>query len=668
MHHARALRDLRSSAGRPPHEPTVELAQVAGVDGAARGAARSRLRAAFTLFEVAVSAALVAGAATVVFMVIPIGLRAQHQARFQLYAGCKVLEMIDTFANHDRVYSSHQIEAQRHGQNTMPMKYAVDFDRMMNGMQLGLLPLPDTIARRLDSDGDEIARVLDDGGRLYYASPAAYEVGYHLRSGGYNHYDGYDASKLAFERVPPPDAQTILFAVSGFAQQNALPSHPCLSWPYNSYYPSSPANGGRDNDADPLTPASFSVWSGGWEYDMWAVQNSLNVSVAAQDHFKAMCQLVPSWSYSGENRWFRPGAPAEKVGRSFTQRADRPIGKYIEHAQALCAEFGIPMSGAAPYLVPELPPDLTSIPKPWVRGDTRVYPNPAHVSAIRWLAAGAIIRTSWWTKGVWPVTAADEKYARDMQECCMQWARRYASTNPYDWGAPRPLNRCSAWDHPLLQFDLFAREKVGGGGLDDADKTFRILAPTKPTNYPRGYAMWGPWGFVPPNRPFIDASFKTTTTPSGQIEIDHTNFNLTTPFAPAERCRQIVCWSADWRSYDDFESAPSGGHDASMTFLDSRGEYVDNEVVQHPADLSLSWTDATRSTRVPWVAGQDPMSRTATRRSPAYRKRFFGLWGVDRNGNGVFDQGPLPPSTRIRALPIGRWNFYDRRLISALRN
>src|SRR3954465_9367329 len=103
-------------------------------------------RRAFTLFEVAISAALVATAVTTVCLIIPIGLRAQQQARFQIYAGCKVLEMLDTFANHDHTFSSHQLEGERLGQNPQALKWPIDLDRMMMSQQLGLLPVPKAIA------------------------------------------------------------------------------------------------------------------------------------------------------------------------------------------------------------------------------------------------------------------------------------------------------------------------------------------------------------------------------------------------------------------------------------------------------------------------------------------------------------------------------------------
>ena len=103
-------------------------------------------------------------------------------------------------------------------------------------------------------------------------------------------------------------------------------------------------------------------------------------------------------------------------------------------------------------------------------------------------------------------------------------------------------------------------------------------------------------------------------------------------------------------------------------FVDSRGAYVDRAIAQHPPDRSLVWRSDPRSgptTVLPpdTLAVSDPLRDT-----PGYRAAFLGLYGADRNGNGVFDRGPLPATARMRAVPIGRWNFYDRRMITALRN
>ena len=37
----------------------------------------------------------------------------------------------------------------------------------------------------------------------------------------------------------------------------------------------------------------------------------------------------------------------------------------------------------------------------------------------------------------------------------------------------------------------------------------------------------------------------------------------------------------------------------------------------------------------------------------------LGRWGADRNGNGLFDKGPIKSTVRLRAIEVGRYVFYD---------
>ncbi|HYE07034.1 MAG TPA: hypothetical protein VEL07_16065 [Planctomycetota bacterium] len=599
-----------------------------------------RGRRAFTLFEVAISAALVATAVVTLSLLLPVGLRAQQQARFQLYAGCKVLEMLDTFANSDCTFTSQQIEGERNGQNMLPQQWPVDLERMMMRFQLGVLPLPNAIAYRLDSDGDEIGRLLADGGRLFYTSPLPYEVGYHQRAQGVS----MPADEIALERVVPSEAQTLVFGVVGYAQQNVLPNHPCLAWPYSVFYPSGPATGNMYQFG-----GGHQQWCGPWDWYKYWVENHLGMSSTMQDNFRKMAEACPSWEYNS-------GLPSNV----YTQDVQR-ILDYMAAAKAIVAELGIPMEGTAPYEVPVPPPDLTPFTTAWSPTNEDVYPPPLKIEAIRWLAAGALMRTGRYQRVNLAITPADEQWARDLFERCFLWTRRYASTNPYDWGAPRPLNRASAWDFPLLQYDLFKPHPVGDG---TGDMTWKITAPRRPTNYARAYsAPLG--GFRADNKAHIDASWATN---GGAF--DASQCNLTASFESAERCRQIAVWAVDWRAYEDFEEAVSGPYDASVACIDSRGNLVSSEVAQFPPDLSLAWTDSTRTARYQFPTGRDPnnAANVARRNDPAWRAQYFGVWGADRNGNEVFDRGPMPRSVRLRALHIGRWNFYDRRLVSSLRN
>ncbi len=52
---------------------------------------------------------------------------------------------------------------------------------------------------------------------------------------------------------------------------------------------------------------------------------------------------------------------------------------------------------------------------------------------------------------------------------------------------------------------------------------------------------------------------------------------------------------------------------------------------------------------------------------PSPRSIFNGIWGGDRNGNQLLDRGPISPDVRMRAVEVGRYNFYDPRLVMTSR-
>ncbi len=53
--------------------------------------------------------------------------------------------------------------------------------------------------------------------------------------------------------------------------------------------------------------------------------------------------------------------------------------------------------------------------------------------------------------------------------------------------------------------------------------------------------------------------------------------------------------------------------------------------------------------------------------STAQLSCFCGVYGADRNNNKVLDRGPVPKSVRLRAIPIGRFNYYDGRVLAPMR-
>jgi hypothetical protein len=46
---------------------------------------------------------------------------------------------------------------------------------------------------------------------------------------------------------------------------------------------------------------------------------------------------------------------------------------------------------------------------------------------------------------------------------------------------------------------------------------------------------------------------------------------------------------------------------------------------------------------------------------------FNGVYGADRNFNGVLDRGPLSRAVRLRAVLLARFNYYDLRVPAPIR-
>ncbi len=565
----------------------------------------------FTLFEIAVSLAILAVAILAVLLVYPIGLKAQQLARFRVVAATKALELIDVFARHEHMWWDRQIEAAENGRNTFIPAVPVDLERMMSAANAGLIPLPPIIARRFDAPGDEIQRLLDDGGSLFFTAPLSYE--------------GAFDNRIA-EWIPPTDtpleAQALVWAVVGYAQQNNLPNHPCLAWPYQEWWPM------------PLQA---------WEHDWW------------QTNAGGGAHVPTPW----------PAKLAEEKvflianGDSFDQRGGgggvcddaAQCALYLIAAQELVAAIpGIPLIAATPP-TPALPAALPAS-GPWNLADENAFPQPWSVLALRVLAHAAVAVTRHDT------TTPALDYAQVAHEAALAWGMRYAACKPWDWGAARPLNCATAWHHPLLQHDLFTPQLVPATG----DATWAILAEPwrageAPTaiNYHRGRGQYGWNGALPDNRNAIDASW------SG----DDAAWNLCARFSPSERCRELVAWAVDWRAYEDAESAPCAPYDASQFTFDTDGVQVSNERAVYPPDATLHWTAIDRLlTSAPADYGAIHSARPECH-EPWYKAALLGVYGADRNNNGRWDVGPVPASSRMRATPVARYRFYDRRLIAS---
>jgi hypothetical protein len=562
-----------------------------------------RPSAGFTLFEVALSLGLVSIGIISVLMLMPTGLKAQQLSRYQLLAAAKAIDVMSVNVNQWRKWDKQRLEASRFAANSINgVAHAPLAEQKASNWRHGCLPLPPEIARRLDSENDEIARILAEGGTLFYANPRA--------------VSSIDEEELALDdRRLPNEAGRLVFAITGYAQQYALANHPLKAWPYYDWYPVVPR--GRPGTKPPMSSRHEDAWQlsqGGPVDQRWP----------GLMEFRA---LVEQWQTF-------PDAAVTDAAQ---------VLAYRDLAKALVMAVGVtvdPVTG-----VPAPPPGSALDPV-----------KPYQVLAVAYLAQA----NAWLTSpGFMPApTAADRDAwrvaAKDTHEACLQWVRRYASTDPYDWGADRPLNFQNAWDHPLLQVQLFAGNRPGDGAATlftntnvPTDVAWPILSARPVTNAGCGSSF--PFG-----NPQHTANVANLKAGFG----DPSTFNLADRFEAAERCRQLVFWVADWQSYEDFESTPSAPLDASKFHYDSEGHEAYNNSAHKfgNPEVMLLFRDADRL-------------RTADRGiAESNRPVFLGLFGADRNGNGVFDRGATPAAVRLRATEVGRFNFYNPRVWCGLKN
>jgi hypothetical protein len=203
----------------------------------------------------------------------------------------------------------------------------------------------------------------------------------------------------------------------------------------------------------------------------------------------------------------------------------------------------------------------------------------------------------------------------------------------------------------------------------NGDKSWRILSAQPVINagtsnsYGVTSLMAGPPapGVVPRpngNQPEITASWGQQSPYTPPILFDA--FNLTNPFEPMERCRQLVFWAVDWKSYEDAETAPSAPQDASRTPYDSDGNFAYNAGAHkfNNPERYFTFQDNSRSS----------LANRSSSNNATDRAIYLGLWGADRNGNGRLDVGTVPSSVRMRATMVARFNFYQPRVWAGLRN
>ncbi len=631
----------------------------------------------FTLFEISISLLIIAFGVVSVMLFMPKGLQAQQQARFKVYASAKAMEMIEVYNSAHNANPAFEAEApQPWDVHVTSRNTAPDLEARLSSFRFGVFPLPLEIARRVDSDGGTMARILDEGGYLYYSQP--------LATTGLNEAASGSA-------MPPNEAQKLVIGVVGYAQNNALYAFPWKAWPYYTAYPSPPAHGNhRDTstgsaghpDRLPVGDDLRAVDQNGYAY-LW--ENSNDADVASVFLRKEDDEPgSPSYGY-----WHHETAHNKASAVAYLQVALWYCGKKITDGSFSGSDFYAGTSG---------PPAATA---PFYNGAVSRYWQ--QVLAMRFLSHAATCLTGYHTHAelllgveipsvrIHDVDTPELLLTHDLivsyHDQCLRMAMQFAASYPYDWGAPRPLQRATMMDHPLIEFDLGSEPLsgtiFGSGGV--AARQWRPVTPRPITNLGRSFTY--------PSLPIPAGTFDPLH-PATTIFGNPDHSTLTAPFTPAERCRQLVFWIVDWQSYADFETAPSAPVDAGRYMkgapianrnlawlMDNPGMldwqlfgYMNPEkVIAFTQDSAVKAT----GTAVPTTGNSDGHSsfsgpsgapgRAMQGTSATAKKIFSGRWGADRNCNAKLDRGPLPPSVRLRAIEVARFHFYDLRVPALIR-
>ncbi|MBA3707337.1 MAG: hypothetical protein H0W83_00790 [Planctomycetes bacterium] len=224
--------------------------------------------AAFSLFEVIISLLLVTIAVLSMMMLMPMGIKAQQMARAQLFASVKANELIEGFSQSMQDFKQSNISyispyatptaADLENLHIFNSLGQFDLERVVVNSNQGNYPVPPQIARRLDSPGDGIQRILDGGGQVYYMDP------YPTR--------GASAGQRALgtNRDQSPELQRMVWGVLGYAQQNALPTEPMCPVP-KEIWPFPPQ--AKSEVIPRRYMGALHVWyhqiAGKWTYDLY---------------------------------------------------------------------------------------------------------------------------------------------------------------------------------------------------------------------------------------------------------------------------------------------------------------------------------------------------------------------------------------------------------------
>ncbi len=665
-------------------------------------------RQAFSLFEVAIALGLIAVAVGTVLLLFPVGIRVQQGARFRLLAAAKAIEMVDAFATFANVQMNMDCEA--YNPWDVPVGYrnlTHDLETRLATSRNGVIPLPLAIARRLDSDGDQIARILDEGGYLYYSQPMA--------------TTGVEERTLA--AVADNQTQRLVFAVSGYAQLNAIGILPQKSWPYYAAYPSPPGYGFHRHDSFLPTDADRWLSTSGFQVHTWEGEGGGGSDAADGSCDTDIASVALAFRrYNFSTGFPDPSAPGPTFAGALA---------FVQTTLAYAQRKAVPTSFYDPQRALWPKPQLEDAVADAIAAFDALNPTERWkpVQAMRFLSYAATCVTRWKSLAelggqpssgsgvdipaidVGGTTSPPLTLTHDMivyyHELSLRLAMRYAACQTYDWGAPRPIQRAIMTDYPLLEWDVANPDTLRGTifGEAIAAEQWRPIAGQPITNLGRSYAFPDrPVGFYPDRD-----SDRIQPQP---LWGNQANFTLTKPFLACERCREIIFWAVDWQSYEDCETAQSAPLDASkLSFPGPVRQTVPYGSIAG-ADRDLSLRQRLDPTAMAWVdhhnyafrnpeknltfvrsvgdraTGGDVTDCTLITATDAARgdvianvmtcywdhgsgspqiDTLLGRFGADRNFNKRLDRGPLPASTRLRAVTVSRYNFYDPRVSAILR-
>ena len=741
------------------------------------------LRRGFTLFEVAISLVLVSFGVVSVLMLFPVGIKAQEMARFRVYAACKAEEMVETFNATTNANPAIDTEGLMPWDTAGAYRaQAWDMEARLSSHRYGIMPLPVALAQRIDSDSDEIQQIISQGGYIYYSQPLATTETEEQGNPKAPPNDAQKLI-FTISGYAQQNSLT-MFAMKNWPYSTPMPSPPMhMSHMPDMWLPKPGTQAGGSYWSFHSWPYCGEDWDIPWESipfnldpDMGVVYDYPYVNPSAPPlpagshyphigYFPYACGTI----YWGQTTTSIP-YPAQVSPTTF---ADGTLGiapclqTALGYVQAAVWYFEKKMDPTGKYSM------LFSSGNPG--GSATLDPHADFVStvetdrwqevqAFRFLAHASTVLTSWISYSdsnpanmdlsargalIPPATiygftshgagGSSNIYIYDgdiryFHERAMYLLMQFYAMYPYDWAVPRSTNRTIMTDYPLLMSDLYSPPLVGSvfgsqptvpaaGWRPISSEPIQHIGVSQTYPIMAAQSNQSPSWTIPSGIVALDASMmggaNTSPAPTSIFgNIDH--YTLAAPFQPAERCREIVFWAADWQSYEDFETLPSAPVDASKyplsgprtttgsgnvnpptfslwsqqrTFYQRMGDMAFRDeqlwafrspeksmlflqdMSQYPTGTPLVGLNGAyqwEMLNVPNQWGYPPPDQGANQSWVGKLDNtadhvFNGLYGADRNFNQVLDRGPLPRSVRIRAQLVGCFNFYDPRVPAILR-